>query len=102
MNEKPEQHEVEQTPTTIDVLLNSPDIQKAISKIPDLIQATMDARRRQTVGTAYGIILLVLLIIGGIVALGILKILSSDSVAFLFGTVIGASFTFLRDLARRA
>ena len=61
------------------------------------IQGELKARRAGSIGTA----IFVVLLIGAVVALAFWNKISSDAIAFLFGTIVGASFTYLRDLLPR-
>jgi len=107
----PEEEELLQ-PSTWDKLLSSPDIQKAIAQIPDLFKANLDAKNEvlkaqleSQTGTTKGMtkwilvwsIVLAILIIGPVTALSWSGKISSDAATFLFGTLVGAAFTFLRN-----
>ena len=108
--------EPSEEPTTMDRLLASPDIQRAISQIPDLIKtnieaknilikAQIDARAGVTRGTTKGILFwsatLALIIVVPVSVLSWYGKISSDAGIFLFGTLVGAAFTFLRNFFPR-
>ena len=112
--EKAEQFEEEEDsqPSTLDTLLSSPDIQKAISQIPDLIKTNIEARnalakaqleaqtgntRGATKGILIWTIVLALIIVVPVAWLSWYGKISSDAATFLFGTIVGAAFTFLRN-----
>ena len=87
-------------PTAVDKLLESPDIQRAIAQIPDLIKTNIESKR-QSVGGATRTVLLWagVLIVAIIIPVSLLTAfdkLSSDAAAFVFGAIVGAAFTFIR------
>jgi len=85
----------------VESLLASPDIQRAIAEIPQLMRAHSEAKLaaiRWTTRSA--LIWAAFLIFGIIVPVTVLAWfgkLSSDAAAFLFGAIIGATFTFVRS-----
>ena len=84
-------------PTPIEILLSSPDIQKAIAEIPSTLRRSTEIKTKWTAApTIIAILILVGGIIGVVAYLTAIGKLSSDAVAFLFGTIVGASFTFLQ------
>lgn len=98
-------------PTAIDKLLLSPDVQKAISQVPDLIKANIESKNallkaqlEAQTSTARGATKWILLWTGFLALIIIVPVsflawhgkLSSDAVTFLLGTIVGAAFTFLR------
>ena len=103
-------------PTTIDRLLLSPDVQKAIAQVPDLIKANiesknallkaqLDGQTGTTRGATKWILLwtaiLALIIIIPVSVLTWNGKLSPDATTFLLGTIVGAVFTFLRNFFPR-
>lgn len=88
--------------TPLEILFSSPEIQKAIADIPNLIKRSIEVK---TKWTATPTIIIILLLIGGIIGvvtwLTAIGKLSSDAVAFLLGAIVGASFTFLQKFLPR-
>ena len=89
-----------------------PQLQEALAKISELIAANataktelarlqLEAQTGITRGATKGIlawtIVFILVIVGPITWLAWADKMSSDALAFLFGTIIGAAFTFLRN-----
>jgi len=89
----------------IEILLESPAIQEALSKIPDLIQANITARTTITRGTTKTTLVwaaaLTLIIVAPVTVLAFYDKVSSDAATFLFGAIVGAVFTFTRTFLAR-
>lgn len=85
--------------TTTDKLLASPDIQKAIAQIPDLIRANIEAQysvtKSMTKGTIFLAGFITAIVVLAVVLLASWDKLSSDAVGIVIGAVVGATFTFL-------
>ena len=114
--EESSEYSQEAEESTTDKLLSSPDIQKAIAQIPDLIRANIDAKTTLTkaqleaqTGTTRGTtkwillwgVALALIIIIPVAFLSWFGKISSDAATFLFGTIVGAAFTFIRNFFPR-
>lgn len=92
----------ESKPTPLEILLSSPEIQKAIADIPNVFKRSTELKTKWTATPTIIIILLLVGSIIGVVAwLTAIGQLSSDAVAFLLGTIVGASFTFLQKFLPR-
>ena len=115
--ENPYDFEGNEESDALDKLLASPDVQKAISRIPDIIEKNIDSNIElkktqleiQTTAargaTKWILIWTVILALAVVTAVSILawhRILSSDAVTFLLGTIVGAAFTFLRNFFPRS
>ena len=84
-------------PSAMEIFLSSPDIQKAIAEIPKLIERAMQTKTKwATLPTVILILGLVFAVIGAITYLAVIDKLSSDSIALVFGVIVGASFTYLQ------
>lgn len=114
-SEEPKDKSIE--PSGLEKFLLSPEIQKGLSEIPDLIRANieakntllkaqMEAQTSTTQGATKWILLwsaiLVLIIIAPVSVLTWSGKISSDACAFLFGAIVGAAFTFLRTFFPRS
>jgi hypothetical protein len=106
----------EEEVTSFDKLLESPDIQKAISQIPELIRENIQAKNNlatkqiesqtdvikgTTKWTTILVGILASIVIIGVCWLAFSEKISSDAVSVVLGTVIGSSFTFLMRTFKR-
>lgn len=111
---EPEPNESEDR--TLEKLLSSPDVQKAIAQIPDLIKTNIQAKNdllkaqlESQTGTTRGATKWILGWSAAVALVIVLSIsflswygkISSDATTFVFGTIVGAAFTFLRNFFPR-
>ena len=79
-----------------------PEVREAFlqfaQRIPDLLEEKIKGEFRTRRTGSIGIAVFVVLVIGSVLTLAILDKLSSDAIGFMFGTIVGASFTYLRNL----
>lgn len=87
-------------------LWDRPEVSQALAnflnRAPDLVELVLKERHKTTRWGALGLLAMILLVIVVIVSpvawLAFQGKMSSDAAAFLFGVVVGAAFTFLRDV----
>ncbi|MDP3879527.1 MAG: hypothetical protein Q8Q07_04370 [Dehalococcoidales bacterium] len=106
----PQSGEEGETTSIWDDIRDSPELQKAIAQITDLIKANLEAKNTilklqletqssTTRGATKWILsvmaIVTFVIVGAVSFLAWQRIMSSDAVSFLFGTLTGAIFAFL-------
>ena len=115
-NHNTEDEQEPMKPSSWDKLLESPEVTRSVSEIPkllvDLIKANIEAKRslnesqlgtrassikERTKWTLAWTAAVILIIVAPVTWMSITGTIYSDAVSFLFGTIIGAAFTFLRN-----
>lgn len=76
-------------------------LQYFLEQMPGLFQKHIESGAKTRRSGSIGVAVFIVLLIIAVVVLAFWNKISSDAIAFLFGTIVGASFTYLRDLLPR-
>jgi hypothetical protein len=116
VNEPSPKNEPKETSTAFDKLLESPDVQKSIARIPDLIveniktknalataqiEAQVTIARGITKWTSILTVILAIVVVAAICWLSFNNKVSSDAVGVVLGAIIGSSFSFITRVFKR-